>query len=162
MTSPAHLKVLRQIHERLAGSGIRWCLTGSLALALQGVPVEVHDVDLKSDQAGVYEMERLFAEYVARRVEFSAKDAIRSHLGALAIDGIKVEIMGDVQTRQADGGWSDATGWQAHVRTVTVEGMEVPVVSLEYEYRSYLAMGRADKVELLRRWMPLENGEPAA
>jgi hypothetical protein len=44
MTPPHRLKVLRKIVTRLQDSPVDWVVTGSLGMALQGVPVEVHDV----------------------------------------------------------------------------------------------------------------------
>jgi hypothetical protein len=35
---------------------------------------------------------------------------------------------------------------------VEVEGLRLPVLSLEYEYRAYLALGRVERAEMLRRW----------
>jgi len=64
---------LRKICERLKDDVI-WALTGSLGHALQGVPVEVHDVDIQTDREGAYEIERRFSEFVVRRVRFSSTD----------------------------------------------------------------------------------------
>jgi len=47
MVANSHLKVLGKIVSRLKDSSINWVVTGSLGMALQGVPVEVHDIDLQ-------------------------------------------------------------------------------------------------------------------
>src|SRR5512147_2043760 len=108
MIPPTFLDVLRKLYARLNGTDINWAVTGSLCFALQGVPMpEVHDIDLQSDAAGAYDIERLFAENVSRKVEFSSASKIRSHFGALLIDGIKVEIMGDVEKRV-----DEASDWE--------------------------------------------------
>jgi len=76
-------------------------------MALQGVPVEVHDIDIQTDKDGVYEIERCLAEFVIEPVRYSETERIRSHLGMLEIDGIKVEIMGDIQKRLGNQGWEE-------------------------------------------------------
>ncbi len=147
------LRVLHQIHARLSGRNVNWVVTGSLGWALQGVPVEVHDVDVQTDAAGAYEIERCFSEFVVERVVFSSAERIRSHFGVPMIDEIKVEIMGDVQKRREDGGWEDPVDLECYRRGVEIEGLEIPVLSLEYEWQAYLKLGRTEKAEHLRRWL---------
>jgi hypothetical protein len=159
MIGAAHLRVLRRLCERLDGTDINWAVTGSLGFALQGVPVEVHDIDVQADEAGAYEIERLFAECVTRKVGFSAAERIRSHLGALTIDGVQVEIMGDIQKRLADGAWEAPVDVSRHKGFVEVEGVRVPVLSLEYEEQAYRKMGRIEKAELLRKWLRDRKGQ---
>jgi hypothetical protein len=153
MTRPAHLDALRTIHDRLRGSAVNWAVTGSLGFALQGVPVEPADIDIQTDEAGAYEIERRLSEFVVRPVAFSSAERIRSHFGVLVIDGVRVEIMGDIQKRREDSTWESPVDLQRHKRNVEVEGMSVPVLSLEYEREAYLRLGRTDRAEMLRRWL---------
>jgi hypothetical protein len=69
------------------------------------------------------------------------------------IDGIKVEIMGDIQKRLEDGNWESPVDLEHHKRIIEVEGMQVGVLSLEYEYQAYLKLGRIEKAEMLRKWL---------
>jgi hypothetical protein len=130
-----------------------WAITGSLGFALQGLEVDVHDVDLQTDRAGAYEIERRFSPYIVRPVAFSESKRIRSHFGALEIKGVKVEIMGELQKRLPDGRWEDPVDVALHRRWVAWEGIRLPVLSLEYEYQAYRIMGRNEKAEMLRKWM---------
>ncbi|MBT9132351.1 MAG: hypothetical protein DDT33_00865 [Firmicutes bacterium] len=156
MIPPTYLSVLRKTYTRLDDGGVSWVVTGSLGFALQGVPVEVHDIDVQTDKEGAYEIERRFSEFVITKVTFSSTERIRSHLGTLMIDGIKVEIMGDIQKRLEDGSWEDPVDLKQHKRIVETQGMQVPVLSLEYEYLAYLRLGRIDKAEMLRKWLHSE------
>ncbi len=151
--NPVHLSVLHKICERLNGAGINWAVTGSLGFALQGMPVEPHDIDIQSDEKGVYEIERLFSEYVSHPVALSSTETMRSHFGALSIVGLKVEIMGDIQKRSDDGAWEEPTDLNRHKRFVDVTGMRIPVLSLEYEYQAYLKLGRMERAEMLKNWL---------
>ncbi|RKZ25640.1 hypothetical protein DRQ20_04710, partial [bacterium] len=89
---------------------------------------------------------------------FSSTDKIRSHFGELRIDGVKVEIMGDVQKRLPDGGWEEPVDVEKHRKFIQVEGMRVPVLKLEYEYRAYLILGRKERAEILERYMCKKGG----
>jgi hypothetical protein len=69
------------------------------------------------------------------------------------IDGIEVEIMGDVQMRRKDGRWGDAPDLRSHKRFVDLRGMRIPVWSLEYECEAYRRLGREEKAEMVRKWL---------
>jgi len=155
MINPAFLAVLRQLYARLNGTDINWAITGSFGFALQGVPMpEVHDIDLQSDAPGAYAIERLFAENVTRQVQFSAASKIRSHFGALQIDGVKVEIMGDVEKRTDEtSGWETPPDLNLVKRYVQVDEMRLPVIDVEYECQAYLSIGRLATATLLREWL---------
>jgi hypothetical protein len=153
MIDSPYLKILHMIHRRLTDAKLNWVVTGSLGFALQGVPIEPNDIDVQTDQAGAHEMEHLFSEFLVRKVAFSSAERIRSHFGQLMIEGIKVDIMGDVEKRLADGTWDDPVDLTRHKRMVEVDGMQVPVLSLEYEHQAYLKLGRTEKAEMLRKWL---------
>ncbi|MBN2083798.1 MAG: hypothetical protein JW748_01140 [Anaerolineales bacterium] len=130
-----------------------WAFTGSLGFALQGMEVAVHDVDIQTDAIGAYEIERRLSKYSIRPVIRAETERIRSHFGALAIEGVKVEIMGDLQKRLPDGRWEDPVDVTPHRRWVDWNGMRLPVLSIEYECRAYEIMGRFEKAEMLRQWL---------
>ena len=157
MIDPVYFNVLRQIHARLSNTDVNWVVTGSLGFALQRVPVQPNDIDIQTDEAGAYEIESLFSDVVIRKVKFSATERIRSHFGALQIDGVEVEIMGDIQKRSADGVWEEGVDLAYHKRTVEIDGLLVPVLSLEYEYQAYLKFGRTERAKMLRRWLDDEQ-----
>jgi len=157
MLNPDYLNVLRKINTRLNNTSVNWAITGSFGFALQGVPVEPNDIDIQTDERGAYEIERHFSEFVTKRVKFSSTERIRSHFGKLMIDGIKVEIMGDIQKRNKDGSWENPVDLEHHKRVVEVEEMQVLVLSLEYEYQAYLKLDRINRAEMLRKWLQGEN-----
>ncbi|MCI2425892.1 hypothetical protein LM597_00460, partial [Candidatus Acetothermia bacterium] len=84
-------------------------------------------------------------------------ERIRSHFGELMINRIKVEIIGEIQKRLEDGSWDNPVDLECHKRVIEVEGMQVSVLSLEYEYHAYLRLGRIDKAEKLRKWLSGEH-----
>ena len=147
--SPKHLHVLRRICELLKTADVTWVLTGSLGLALQGVETEVHDIDLQTDAAGALEVERLLAEYVVRPVGLKEDALVRSYLGAAQIDGVEVEIIGDIRKRPPGGEWGPPPDLARLAIAVDAVGMRVPVLPLEYEREAYRAMGRSEKVGLI-------------
>ncbi|MEW5759751.1 MAG: hypothetical protein AB1779_03175 [Candidatus Thermoplasmatota archaeon] len=157
MIDPRYFEVLRKIYARLSNTNVNWVVTGSLGFALQGMPVKPNDIDIQTDKRGAYEIERHFSDFVTKKVEFSFTERICSHFGELMIDGIKVEIMGDIQKRLEDGSWENHVDLVQHKRVIEIEGMQVPVLSLEYEYQAYLKLGRIGKAEMLMKWLKGKN-----
>jgi len=153
MVDRRYLNALSKIYARLNVSDVNWVLTGSVGFALQGMPVEIHDIDIQTDKVGAYEIESLFSESIVKKVDFSSTEKVRSHFGTLMIDGIKVEIMGDIQKRSENGEWEQPVDLQKHKQFVDIEGMHIPVLSLEYEYQAYVKLGRKEKAEMLKQWL---------
>jgi hypothetical protein len=163
MIAATYLHILRKIYPLLSSCTQPWVITGSFGMALQGMDVEVHDIDLQTNQAGAYEIERLFSNDVKEPVRFSTSDAIRSHFGALEIDGVKVEIMGDLQKRLTPEPpvWEEPVKVEDHRCWVDVEEMRIPVLSLEYEYQAYLKLGRTEKAAQIKRWLEKDQPQPS-
>lgn len=159
MIPPSHLNALRIIYTQLRNTDIHWALTGSLNFTLQGVPVEPHDIDIQTDEAGAYALERIFREHVVQPVAFRASEHMRSHFGVMEIAGVEVEIMDEIQKRLADGAWEEPIKVENHRRFVKVEDMLIPVLALEYEHQAYSIMGRIEKARMLREWLDIQSSE---
>ena len=152
------LDVLRAIVERLDDGQVIWVVTGSLGMALQGVPRQPHDIDLQTDAPGAYEIEARFRPQVIRPVRWSTTGRLRSHFGTLLVGGLEVEIIGDIQKRLPDGTWTPAPDLERHRRLVEVAGMRVPVLDLAYEAEAYAQMGRVARAEALQQWLHQNPG----
>ncbi len=133
MIQPQHVCALKTIHNRLRKIETIWAITGSFGFALQGLELEVNDIDLHTDAAGAYEIEKVFAENIIRKVRFSRSDKIASHWAELNIDGVKVEIMGALQKKLPDGTWKSPVDVKRHREFISFERISLPVLSLAYE-----------------------------
>jgi hypothetical protein len=159
MINPQFLDALRKICMRLKDCQSGWVVTGSMGMALQGMDLEVNDIDLQTDGRGAYEIEGLLSEYTLEPVRFLASAKIRSHLGALKIDGVRVEIMGDIQKLLDTEAWEDPVRVEDHREWVKFDEWQVPVLSLEYEYQAYLKMGRVERAGEIRKWLDENHKE---
>lgn len=150
---PRFVDPLESLRRELEAESIEWALTGSANFALQGVPVEPNDIDVQTTERGAYRIEELFSDHVVDPVSFSESNGIRSHFGKLELNGISVEIMGDLQKRLEDGTWEASVDIPSHREFVTFRGHELPVLSLRYEEEAYAKLGRTERVALLRRYI---------
>ncbi|WP_409344102.1 nucleotidyltransferase domain-containing protein [Paenibacillus sp. MBLB4367] len=158
MINDSHLQVLEHLCVELSDGKINWAVTGSLGFALQGMPVAVGDIDIQTDAKGAYEIESRFRDYVVKNVRLCEAERIRSHFGALLIDGVTVEIMGDVQKRlPGETVWGAPTRLEAHKHIVDIGGFPIPVLTLEYEHSAYVALDRQDTAAAILEWMKQER-----
>ena len=146
-----HRAALLALVSRLADTGVVWALTGSLGHRLQGAPVEVHDIDVQTDEAGAYRIADALKDAVVRPVELRAAGAIRSHFGEFRLEGLKVEVMGAMQKQLPDGSWEPPVDVAAHRVFVDFEGHRLPVLSLDCEWQAYERLGRRERAALLRQ-----------
>ncbi len=152
MIPEKHQHVLKQLVNILEAKKIIWALTGSTAFALQGLPFTPDDIDIQTTATGAYAIEQLFKRAIVKPVRYSETPRIRSHFGALEIAGVKVEIMGDIQTRANDKGtWSDIPNIASLRVYITQQALQIPVLPLVYEYEAYLRLGRYDKAQIIKQ-----------
>jgi hypothetical protein len=147
------VRVLRALHERLGEAEVAWAVSGSASLSLQGLPLSLGDVDVETDALGAYRIQDACKDWVIRPVTFVASDQVRSHWGALEVQGWQVEIMGDFQVRGLDGTWG-APGDVRHLRLYVDHGdLAVPVMPLAYVRDAYRLLGKTGKADLIDRWL---------
>jgi len=157
MIDPIYLKTLRKICDRLNNRPLHWVITGSLGMALQGMDIQVHDIDIQTDRYGAYEIGNIFSEYVVEPVHYLASERIRSHFGVLDIDGVKIDIMGDVQKFLGDQTWEEPINVQRYKYWIKFNNLRIPVMSLEYEYKAYRKLGRTRQAEKIKNWLDADH-----
>lgn len=141
------------LYTRLKDTDVCWAITGSMGMAIQGMDLEIHDIDLQSDREGAYEIQNLFPEYVTERVRLLERESTRSHFGRMEIMGVQVEIMGDMTHRAAGQGWGDPPDLSCLIRWIEFEDMKLPVLDLEHEYNAYQQLGRPEKAAKIRAFL---------
>ncbi|MFW9853060.1 MAG: nucleotidyltransferase domain-containing protein [Candidatus Thorarchaeota archaeon] len=148
-----YIDVLKTLHSRLHETDITWIIGGSLALALEGLDVTPRDIDLFTDKEGAYKIEELFAEFLVRNVSFSTKDNIRSHYGALNINGIEVEIIGFIEFQNEDGTWYGGRELEDVKWIFKLDNIEIPLMKLESQLKGYKRIGRKSRITLIEDWL---------
>lgn len=138
------IEVFRILLDNIPES-TKWAIDGSTSLRLQGVDLVPNDIDILTDEAGAYEIENSLKVYVVKGVKHSFNDKYDSHFGALQIDGVKVEIMGDLRVYR-NGEWTEMQNTKTvEVEKVRISGMELPVVSLKASRQSGYLKERSAK-----------------
>ena len=157
--TPIYLQVLVVLHTRLKDTPICWAITGSMGMVLQGMDLEIHDIDLQCDREGAYAIQNLFPEYMTERVQLLEREYTRSHFGRMQIMNLQVEVMGDMAHRDAGTGWNDPPDLSCLIRRVDFVGMDLPVMDLEHEYVAYQQLGRPEKAAKIRAFLDRGKGD---
>ena len=152
MFTTAQKNVLIKITELLLPLDTVWALTGSAAFSLQGLDMEVHDIDIQTDERGAYLIEQTLSQFIVKPVRFSATTQIRSHFGQFMLDGVPLDLMGGVQ-KFHEGCWEDSINLLPLIRYIPLGRHNVPVLDLRYECEAYRKMGRLHKARLIEDFL---------
>jgi len=155
-----NLRALKLIADKLLGKQISWALIGSMSLALQGVDVDVHDLDILSTKEGAMEIAALLKEYETEPLRYTETEHYKDYHSIFTVQGVKVELMGEMQHKTMDGRW--VTGNRlSRLISIKVRDFVFPALDLKHEYQAYLSMGRVEKAkkikETLDRQKPKEE-----
>jgi len=97
-------------------------------------------------------IENIFPEFVNKKVSYSSTGEISSYFGSLIIDGVKIEIMGDV-AKLVHGKWEDILDFDKDKEFLEYGGVKIPLLSLEREYEEYVKLGRLDTAKYIKKFM---------
>ncbi len=123
-------RVLVTVSEKLESSKTSWAITGSTSLALQGLSLVPHDVDILTDEDGAYAIAKQFRGQAVDPIGFKTSSKYESHFGKLEIDGVQVEVMGDLRVFRG-GRWLPVMNPSTRkIERVQVANQRIPVVSL--------------------------------
>ncbi len=145
-----HAEILSLLSARIDPTKYLWALTGSAGLRLQGVDLSVHDLDLQTDRETIYLLERNLAEFMKVPVHVWESEHTLSYQGQAEINGLQVELLGDIRHHDADGAWLPPLDIPSVLVWVEWHGVKIPVLSLAHEALAYETMGRKQKAELIR------------
>lgn len=66
--------------------------------------------------------------------------------------------MGDIQKRLKDGTWEKSMNINKYKRCLKVFEINIPVLSLEYEYHVYLVLGKVEKANMIKACLEKTRG----
>jgi len=103
-------------------------LIGSTSLFLQGYPVKPNDIDILCPTAEAQQIEHLLKAYRLQPDANISRDKFRSLFSNYIIDGIRVEVMGDLEIKTPSG-WVKILEEIGQAEFVWVDGIPFKVPS---------------------------------
>jgi hypothetical protein len=106
------------------------------------------------------QIEEAFLEAIFEPVALETRGGIRGHLGRLTVEGIEVEVLGDIQNATGGGRWTDPPRLDEHVEWLDAGKHRFPVLTLAYLRHAYEAMGRPEKARLVAAELAIRGQRP--
>lgn len=142
--------VVRIISQKLQGD--RYAIRGTASLVLQGLAMNVDDVDILCDAKTALSANAKLSDYLVEQVIFKESPKFKSYFGKFLIDRVNVEIMGDWQIFSDKKGWSKVyTADPENITHVKVDDAEIPVTTVELELEVFALMGRWTAYQKIRQ-----------
>jgi predicted nucleotidyltransferase len=143
-------EVLKKISGMIQGHGIKWVVVGTVSLALQGVDIQPKDIDIISTKEDTFRISEILKEFEIKPVEFGRTLLFESYMGVYAIEGVKVEVMGDFREK-IDNKWVSLNERLISPVIVDIDNVPIPVSTLEDQLLSYEKLGRPKDSERARK-----------
>ena len=135
MLNPTFVEVIKIVSENIP-SNIKWAIDGSTSLALQGIDVTPHDIDILTDHEGAIRIQESLKKYNVVPISHSSNEKYDSYFGTFKMKGIKVDVMGDFRVFRS-GKWSTPQNPSTvDITNKNLEGVLIPVVSVKSQTES--------------------------
>ena len=144
MLNSTFVEVIKLISEKIP-SNIKWAVDGSTSLALQGIDITPHDIDILTDREGAIMIQESLNKYNVVPISHSSNEKYDSYFGTFEVKGIKVEVMGDLRVFRS-GKWSTLQNPSTiDIANRNLEGVSIPVVSVKSQTESGYLIERLKK-----------------
>lgn len=121
----------------------QYAFRGTTGLVLQGLEMNVDDIDILCDKKTALATNKLLKEYLLEEVAYKESPKFKSYFGKFEINGTLVEIMGKWQIKNSRGDWSNPFDASDNETTqLKLDGQKVVVTSIETELLMFTKMGR--------------------
>jgi len=140
-------------------SGRVYAFRGTVSLVLQGLDMNVDDVDVVCNKETALDMGELFSDYLVREVKYSESSKFKSYFGEFNMDGlpaqagVKVEVMGNWQIKDTKGVWGEIHDGSQRVELI-LDGQQVYVTPIKEELGVFMEMGRWNAYHKIKRQLP--------
>ena len=131
--------------------GIKWVLVGSANLAVQGINVTAHDIDVLVHERDVGMIDNVLSDFIVEKMKYDEKIPFKGWIGKYKIEGVEIEIMCDLKFLFR-GKWEDnLKNRLENVKYVKIAGVDIPVGSLEEQLKGYKKLNREKDKEKIKK-----------
>jgi hypothetical protein len=128
----------------------QYAIRGTGSLVLQGLQMNVTDIDVLGDKKAALACNELLKDYLVKEVAYSESKQFKSFFGQFKISGLLVEIMGNMQIKNTKGVWSPVYDAKDRIE-IKVDGKKIFVTKIEDELTAYAQMGRWNAFHKIKR-----------
>ncbi len=145
--------------DRLKGK--QYAIRGTASLVLQGLEMNVDDIDIVSDKETALACNDLLKDYLVEEVKYQKSEKFKSYFGKFEINKISVEVMGEWEIK-TQGSKSKVEKWQEPFnatdrKRLVINGKTVYVTTIETELTMFATMGRWNAYWKIKKQLPLDK-----
>jgi hypothetical protein len=143
-------KALKTLSERFKEKNLKWALTGSVNMALQGIEIELNDIDIIVNLEDFKKIKEMFSDLRPSAAEKSKFGGLKFKL---VIGGAEVEIIGEARNDKI----YLHSLLEKNLTHVNMDGIKIPCFTLKLEAKAYSLINREEKAELIRKFIEENN-----
>jgi ABC-2 type transport system ATP-binding protein len=157
----SHANALKILLDLIPPDKYGWTLTGSANLRLQGIELDVHDLDVECNLEDIRKIEKALSGYIKTPLRVWETEKTRSLDGKCEIEGVEIELIAGLEIMNPEGIWMSYKK-QSHKTWLEWQGLQVPVIPLYEEAVYYHERGREEKARLIEgRMREMEKNKNA-
>ena len=152
--SPNIISALKTIAQKLASENIKWIISTSCALALQGIKIEPKNIDIITDNKELLKINELLKCYKIESFIHNPSERFDSIMNKFLINDCDVDIMNNFKIKsKTDNIWHNMSYLLKNPTIIQIEQIKMPVISLSQALEMYELMGREKdliKIEMIK------------
>ncbi len=148
-------KILITISQKLATHKIKYAFVGSSSLALQGITIKPHDIDIATSNKGLKLIQDEFKEFIKipikkRLSKINLKFGIKSYANflTLEIQNVKIEVMSGLKIK------NHKLNFKKKDIVYVMKGkLKLPCLSIKKIYDAYVLAENDSKIKLIEPYL---------
>ena len=129
-----------------------WWLAGSCAMAIRGIPVDPHDIDIMIDSGDVAEVTEIFSDYLIEPI-VDTGGWVTKDFGVVFLHA-RIDIASDPAAILDEPDPVDCGPYaKANLEVVDWEGFKIKVPPVELHLNANKKRGRLDRVAMIERYL---------
>lgn len=144
-------EVILFLAEKL--KNFQYAFRGTASLVLQGIQMNVEDIDIVGDKETALACNDLLAGYLIEEVTLKESEKFKSYFDKFKVEEIPVEIMGEWQIKDTKGKWSEPFN-ASERKMIVMDGNEIYVTPVEEELTVFAKMGRWTAYQKIKKQLP--------
>ncbi|MBE9525125.1 MAG: hypothetical protein IMY76_08495 [Chloroflexi bacterium] len=139
---PPWQNAIEIIASTCSAAQINYKIVGGTVAALYGIPTQINDIDIEMLAKDAYRFQEFFADNIIQPVTLNDNGEHRSHYGQFSINGVAIDVMGDLH-RLENNLWVPTFSLTS--ATVDLNGRPIHVPWLEEEILAYIRRGKLER-----------------
>jgi len=147
------IKVVKELKKRR----INFAIVGSVALYLQGMDVNPHDIDIITNKKGIERIDKIFNKYKKEGI-CSEKEELKSsnyfcHFALFKINDVKIEILADTWAKNKITKKVHKSNLKLK-KFIKYKSVNIPVMPVEEELKAKeVVMWKPKRVNKIKRFL---------